>query len=557
MNYNKNILRKWVAPLLVVSALGGNFAACTDDFGSVEITKVSGSADSVASIDLAKGMMLEAMALIHDTREHKYQYQFNLHIDAYSGYLCVANNLEGRLPSTLFMNPDFESGPLSNFLWVTRQVVPVINSAKKLDFPELGAMANIVLCYSAQEITDVYGPMPYLDYKRLKEDPPMQYMTVEDIYNQLFDELKSSVAILKNANMTPEQQDAIKFFDKIGEGKVNSWIKFANTLRLRLAMHIKKVNPARAKAEAEAAVADGVLELGDNDIAYVTSGGRHPLFVISDSWNDSRLNASFENILKRTGSPMLDQWFSANIAKIVDINQQITIPESNAEYIGIRSGSSVYSKNDRSDAYILFSKIAGNYAGKSIAIMKTAEALFLRAEGALYGWDMGGTAQSFYEAGIRDAFVKELGERIANIKLRSYMAKETPEDITYIDYFNDANNYSNAEHLVQVGNKWDETDTDERKLERVMTQKYIANFPMSLESWTDIRRTGYPRQIPVVYDAGDRSVSVIGKGIIRRMPFQMEGSVSRDDVFQTGIPALGGEDFQGTRLWWDVDVPNF
>lgn len=553
-----NISKK-VIPLLLISALGGNIiSSCTDEVGSVELTKVSGSTDSVASVDLAKGMMLEALALVHDTREHKYQYQFNLHIDAYSGYLCVANNLEGRLPSTFFMNPEFESGPLSNFLWVARQVVPVMNSAESLKFPALGAMANILLCYSAQEVADAYGPMPYLDYKVLKQDPPMRYMPVQDIYMQLLTELKAASQLLSKTTLTPEQVEAVKFFDKIAGGDINNWVKFANTLRLRIAMHMKKADPATSRTEAEAAIRDGVLQDGDIDIAYNTSGGKHPLFIISDSWGDTRLNASFENILKRTGSPLLSTWFEANSARIIDINGKETIKEPNADYIGIRSGSTVYSKNDRTDAYMLFSKVSGGFAGKSIALMKVAEALFLRAEGALYGWEMGGSVQLFYETGIKNVLISELGDRIGAIKYRSYIAKTEPDDVQYVDYFNDKNNYAGADHLVQVGNKWDEADTNERKLERIMTQKYIANYPMSLESWTDIRRTGYPRLIPPVYDGGDNSITVIGGGLIRRLPFQLEGSVSRDDVFQTGIPALGNEgDYQGTRLWWDVNTPNF
>ncbi|MEG1723415.1 MAG: hypothetical protein RR303_10575, partial [Bacteroidales bacterium] len=88
----KNILntRKWFIPVVLTGMLGGNIlSSCTDEMGSVELTKVSGSTDSVATVDLAKGMMLEALTLVHDVREHKYQYQFNLHVDAYSGYLCV------------------------------------------------------------------------------------------------------------------------------------------------------------------------------------------------------------------------------------------------------------------------------------------------------------------------------------------------------------------------------------------------------------------------------------------------------------------------------------
>jgi hypothetical protein len=253
---------------------------------------------------------------------------------------------------------------------------------------------------------------------------------------------------------------------------------------------------------------------------------------------------------------MLELLFSANNAPLEDKNGNLVLTEPYEEYIGIRSGTSVFNKNDNLKAYVLFSKTNPNFATHTIPIMKTAEALFLCAEGALYGWNMGGTPQTFYEAGVRLSFLREYpDERSALINYNAYMRNDKPANIIYIDYYDRENDYGKAENLVQTGNKWDETDNNERKLERIMTQKYIANYPMSLEAWTDIRRTGYPRQIPVVYDAGDYSTR---GGVIRRIPFQLDGLVSADDVYATGIPALGGEgDYQGTRLWWDADKPNF
>jgi hypothetical protein len=92
------------------------------------------------------------------------------------------------------------------------------------------------------------------------------------------------------------------------------------------------------------------------------------------------------------------------------------------------------------------------------------------------------------------------------------------------------------------------------KLEKIITQKYIANFPLGLESWTDLRRTGFPRIFPVLDDDGDGSISekngVIG--LIRRIPFIIGDDSDKQDVINSGLKALGGSDLQGTRLWWDV-----
>lgn len=557
----KIVIRSFIAFILLL----GGMSSCVDNFGDVEYDLIIGgaSADSVPDIETAKGMMLDVMTRIHDSKEHQYQYQFNLHIDNYAGYLCVANNLEGRLPSTNFMNSDFERGPLSSYLMVIKQVVPVINSAEKLEFPEIGAIANIIFCHSSQELADVHGPMPYFDYRKLKQEPPMEYVPVKDIYYDILEQLKNSVEILENANLDDEKKKIINEFDRIAGGNVDTWIKFANTLRLRIALHMKKADPEKARTEAEAAVKAGVLGFNDPDIELLISGKQHPLYIISHTWNDTRLNASFEMILKRLSSPMLSVLFEANNGPVEDKNGELVLRESYEEYVGIRSGTSVFNKLNNLKAYILFSRLNVNFATKRIAILKASESFFLRAEGALYGWDMGGTVKQLYDDGIKLSFYRELGweSKEATLRYNQYMRREVPEDISYIDYYDSNNNFSDTEYMVQVGNKWDDSDTNERKLERIMTQKYIANYPLSLEAWTDIRRTGYPRQIPVVYDAGDYSTR---GGIIRRIPYQLDGTVDSQDVYSTGVPALDEEatgdvkgDYQGTRLWWDVDIPNF
>ena len=65
--------------------------------------------------------------------------------------------------------------------------------------------------------------------------------------------------------------------------------------------------------------------------------------------------------------------------------------------------------------------------------------------------------------------------------------------------------------------KWNDSDDNETKLEKIITQKYIAIFPYSYEAWTDIRRTGYPKIFPVLNpNLGDGSLS--DGDLIRRLP---------------------------------------
>ena len=68
---------------------------------------VEGGTTVATSIDQAAGMFLSAQGLVHDKEPHQYQYQFNLHIDNYCGYLSLPQNFDGRQASTYYINKDF------------------------------------------------------------------------------------------------------------------------------------------------------------------------------------------------------------------------------------------------------------------------------------------------------------------------------------------------------------------------------------------------------------------------------------------------------------------
>ena len=106
---------------------------------------------------------------------------------------------------------------------------------------------------------------------------------------------------------------------------------------------------------------------------------------------------------------------------------------------------------------------------------------------------------------------------------------------------------------------WNEADTNERKLEKIITQKWLNNFTNSLESWTDFRRTGYPK-IPV-NAKNDSSADwgvIPANEFIKRMPFITGERNNNKDGVADATTKLGGPDLISTRLWWDTgNVNNF
>jgi len=132
--------------------------------------------------------------------------------------------------------------------------------------PTMNALARIWKVFVLHRTTDYFGPIPYS--KIGSEEKVIDYDSQSAIYTDFFKELAEATADLKN-NIAKPSYGGI---DLIYGGDNSKWLKFANTLRLRLALRISKVDPAKAKTEAEAAVAGGVmLDNSDDAFCKVTS----------------------------------------------------------------------------------------------------------------------------------------------------------------------------------------------------------------------------------------------------------------------------------------------
>ena len=87
-------------------------------------------------------------------------------------------------------------------------------------------------------------------------------------------------------------------------------------------------------------------------------------------------------------------------------------------------------------------------------------------------------------------------------------------------------------------------------VERIITQKWIAIFPLGIEAWSEYRRTGYPRLLPAVENKSAGTVNV--KYGARRIPYPSEEYTENPVHLQEAISMLNGRDNAGTRVWWDV-----
>ena len=511
--------------------------------------------------------------VVYKPAEHAYQRQYSLGPDLYAQYFTVPHKdfMYGALTSTYDISADFNGGPLGAYGMAKNAFMPVLHHPMIDSIPEIKAIVLLFYSLTAQENADLSGPFTYSEDK-LNSENPQNYNTVKDIYIGIKANLDTIVNCLKYYEENrpdwykAEIRSILSLFDltrswDTGDYSMNPYIKLANSLKLRMAMHIVKVEPAMAKEWAEEAVASGVIDAFGDQMGFFQQYDSfgHPLINIQN-WGDIRLSASLESLLISLNHPYTKTLFRPNNNVIVN-RKDNTILEDGTRICGIRSGVYVGTGQDYSaNQYQAYSTFDTEIIREApLYFIKWSEVDFLRAEGALRGWNMGGTAQEFYERGIRNADLVEpwvadfFDEQYANY-VDEYMAQTEATPYTSIDPIGDGEPW---ESVTKIGVAWNEGDDNETKLEKIITQKYIALFPLSTEAWTELRRTGYPKLFPVL-NPEDGDGSIKEGDMIRRIPWVPTDPSAKEMVNRSGIPALGGPDKQATRLWWDVKgVGNF
>jgi hypothetical protein len=458
-----------------------------------------------------------------------YQTIENLNADLFSGYNGTPTAFNGGSSNAQYningswSDKAFEN-PYNNIMSAWLQV-----RTRAPAEPDFYALANIIKVMGMHRVTDIFGPIPYSGYGAGGFE--VAYDSQETIYTAFFSELDSAIATLtdyvtKNPGLTPAQN-----YDLVYQGNYVEWIKFANSLKLRLAMHIVYADPSLAQTEAEAAVNNsyGVMT-ANTDNAFLSSSSTivvyNPLYTIDVGFGDIRFGAVLQSFLTGYSDPRTT-------------NYMTTAPGFPNAYIGVRTGIDLSQGNYRQMSGI------NVQLNSPIQWMTAAEVYFLRAEGALRGWNMGGTAQNFYQLGIQTSF-----SQYSASGATAYMANDTATAAPYTDPYNSANNIpAGSPDLSTITIQWNAAASFETNLERIITQKYIAMFPNGQEAWTEFRRTRYPKVWPVVENFSNGAISTQIQ--IRRLSYPPDEYNNNNKFVTQAVSTLGGPDNGGTKLWWD------
>jgi hypothetical protein len=453
-----------------------------------------------------------------------------------------------RYGGVYIKNPPYMAG-----LWegdypntVVNIVDAVENTKNDPTKTNLNAICRIMKVYIFARLTDLYGDIPYSEAGRAYTGGISQpkFDKQKDIYDDFFKELSEA-----SAQLDPTK-DAVSR-EVIYNGDISKWKKFANSLHLRLAMRLVKVDPDKAKTEAQAAYSAGVFTSND-DIAMTrhedfvnTTGDFRGNAVNSSSMrseaNVVRVTSTMVDLMKKTNDPRLTRItanylaynpaLDANIFQRKDVTEQV---RDKINIVGMTPGQYLYSAwwvpainidvPGRGTVKLANDYQTSQYANFLLRFNAPffhetyAEVEFLLAEATVrWGLNLGGTAQSHYEKGMRAAVEQ----------LQLYPgAPAIPS--SEIDTFIQNN-------LLQTGTE----------IQQINEQMYFALMFNAPEGYANWRRTGYPVLVPAITAESQTTA------IPRRFEYPLSEKSQNAVNVNKAIQDMGGTDDWTNRVWWD------
>ncbi|WP_299289038.1 SusD/RagB family nutrient-binding outer membrane lipoprotein [uncultured Mucilaginibacter sp.] len=425
-------------------------------------------------------------------------------------YWGTANNMDASLlfvqhwAKIQYTDPDRYIYTNSAFqeLWTvgySRSIInfnQIIKQADAQANPNYKGVALVLRSWVFMLLTDAYGDIPYKQSASIDQYLTPAYDAQKDVYFALLDDLKTAQTALDPAGKAIGG-------DIIYANNISLWKKFANSLRLRIALRIADREPAKSKQVLADIQAEGGSYISSNteiaQLVYQTSPNQNPISNLFDTRDDYRISKT-----------MVDQLFALNDPRlpIYASKTQVATPQT---YVGLPNGLLV---GDASNFGLTKTSKPGTYflAPQAPAvIMSYAEVLFDRAEAAARGFTTENAAALYTQA--IQASLKQYG--VADADVAAYTALPATQY--------DATNFKKS-----IGN-----------------QKWIALFGQGLEAFAEWRRLDYPQLQPAV--AGVLN----GKIPVRFIYPGTEQSLNGAN-YKTAISNQGA-DVLTTKLWFDVN----
>lgn len=386
----------------------------------------------------------------------------------------------------------------------TAEVIRLTNADPTLKNQQ--AVARIWKVWQFHQLTDIFGDIPYSeslkDVTEVINQPA--YDSQEAIYTDMLNELKEASAQLTQDPSLPSFGAA----DLLFNGNAESWARFANSLRLRLAIRVRYANESLAQQHITDVISKPLIE----------NASQHAKLRTLNDAEVSNRNPLYNSFLASNGYPL---WVGLTVTEELKLRNDPRMEkyaDPATDGVSGYKGRPMTLFNEEKLPYTEASTAFLDYSFREpvydITVMNAAEVFFLRAEAALAGLS-GENAQVMYERGIEQSMLQ-------------YKVSE-----------------GNIETYLE-GSYGTLTGGEEEKLKEIIIQKYLANFWLGAESWAEYRRTGYP----LIWTGSDLG-STNGR-IPRRGTYpQSEYSLNETNV-RAAAARLQGGDLMTSRIWWDA-----
>lgn len=545
-------------------------------YADLDLTyKLSADDSLTCKTDLA-GAASTFRNFLYEGYYNDYQITTNLSHDIYAGY--VANNQ----PKHAKKSPDYGyADGWSGRRWAhfyddrSSEYRTLLRAFKFNTTPQryknMFYVTRIYYAFLALANTDTYGAMPFKVYvqARIPETNNVTYNTQAEVYDCMFRMLEQAVDSIQpdDASQYNVGKEDICYF-----GDLHKWLRFANTLRLRMALRISNVDPVRAKKEGEAALNNqyGLMESNADNMQTVPKyapvdmggmdegGSENGLTMCSIRYNGESvmswdLEQYYRNLSTGGGTYIIRKsrrefeektidprclvsWFRGNMSQNMIASATESVRE---DFKGCKRGTQAPEISMSTLTYSLVrcqpkplsKKLDPKYwfnDARPTVWLGYSESLFLKAEAALRGWtgkDLTLSTENYFRAGVKASM--------------DYYQIDKAQASSYIDGLKVW-----KEGVFASGDK-------ERILEAIITQKWMAVFPNGNEGWAEFRRTDYPVLANQLSNMSGGDVPE-GKNIKRIFYPNSEGS----NKYFASHEDLKRANSQGKRLWWDVQDTN-
>lgn len=362
---------------------------------------------------------------------------------------------------------------------------------------------DLLTVYIYQELVNTFGDIPYTEALNIENLSPV-YDDAATIYNDLMKRVNAAIAGLDDSYGNFGNADL--FY----AGDADAWFKFANSLKLKLAINVADV-PGKVgfdpKAEAEAAVKAGVFTSSNDDAKLIYDWAvpnTNTLYedLVLSGRHDFVPTNTIVDIMNTLSDPRSDVYF--------DVKRD-TSTEDGVEKLAYLGGEYGYSSPWSSYSHVGAPMHKPEYPG---FVITYSEVQFYLAEAAERGWDVNGSAESFYNEGIKASIVNDWGLLIADYQ--TYIAK--PE----------------VAYATASGN-WKE---------KIGTQAWLASYAKGMLGYTTWRRLDYPKfNVAELIDSYSE--------IPVRFTYPINEQTLNANNYYKAATAIGGDELT-TLLFWDI-----